>query len=528
MVRIVGKAFSNALSLLLILLSWNSPASAHEQEIHQKMSSMSVDFLKKFRPADLPDQCVLNVKERLKKGAYDEDEPFPSSGPVDRRIIGPFYFHFMGDGLRSLDDQPFENATAKGSCNTLQWASAEAPMVCIARLLVGGLDFADPPVESNGFHIAKVILDLKNFQPGTDQHNTALEGLGRYLHLLQDLTSPGHARNDAHPHKWGQGDPSALEYSNRHRGEPGEDSIPEPSVALGLAGFATRNQFFTELRGWTVSRFRSEKDVTSFSGPGPALDHEDAFGYVYDFEGRVIAKHEDGEFVIDDLVAAEQFDELAPEAIRYSASIMDYMLDEDGIRLCPPPNLGERILTFEDLGEGTVLSRCVDAGATLPNCGPGGVDNIYPELTFYSTTAGPKLTGGGEVAVFKTPPPAGLPGAEKMAICPVSPAGGVDCKINLFIKLSPGVSKFAYQVVGGYTLRGFSFDDYNGLLYYGPAGLQTSQSFGSMWRTWESALRQFILNNITGFEFFTTNSHVDTQGLSGKGGLAIDEIRFTP
>ncbi len=83
--------------------------------------------------------------------------------------------------------------------------------------------------------------------------------------------------------------------------------------------------------------------------------------------------------------------------------------------------------------------------------------------------------------------------------------------------------------MGGYSLRGFAFDDFNGLIYYGPSGLQLNQSFGSMWRIWDLLIdrRNVNLSNITGFEFFTTNSHVDTQGLNGMGGLAIDELRFT-
>ncbi len=68
--------------------------------------------------------------------------------------------------------------------------------------------------------------------------------------------------------------------------------------------------------------------------------------------------------MIDDLVARVQFNELAAEAIVYTASTLRYLMQQ-GVVLCPPA--GEVVLSFEGVGSGTVLSRCTDGG-TLPNC----------------------------------------------------------------------------------------------------------------------------------------------------------------
>jgi hypothetical protein len=61
-------------------------------------------------------------------------------------------------------------------------------------------------------------------------------------------------------------------------------------------------------------------------------------------------------------------------------------------------------ITFDEVGSGTVLSRCI-GGGTLPNCTGGTVRNVYPGLTFYS---GPGIQSGplnnNQVVVVRLPP----------------------------------------------------------------------------------------------------------------------------
>jgi hypothetical protein len=101
----------------------------------------------------------------------------------------------------------------------------------------------------------------------------------------------------------------------------------------------------------------------------------------------------------------------------------------------------------------------------------------------------------------------------------------------MFVKFnSPGVSKFAYTVVGGYTRRGnFSPDDFIGVVNYGPSGFQLQMNSLSMFFQWTKLLdlSSLPLHNIVGFEFGITNSFVATEGLNGMGGLALDQIQYT-
>ena len=528
MVTNVFKVGLNVLLPIVLTLCVAGPAGAHEVAVHEKLTSMAVAYLRNFRLNDIPESCVANLNQHLTTGAREEDEPYPGT----LGAIGPFFFHFLGDGQAPLDDVPLLGVRSMATCNPLQWSTA-APGSCAASLTRFGFGLlGSPHVRTNLFSVTRAVQDLRNNLPGTAAHNQGLEGLGHYLHLLQDLTSPAHVRNDAHPHadplglghpSFVLGDESLVEVVNKFRGEPGQPAIPAPAFTRGLEMFQSREQAFSDLRAWTVSRFRSEQDIEDFAGSGPVEDHQDAQGYVYDEDDRRIAKRWFfGGNYIDDVVAREQFDELAVEAILYTARLINYLMAAEGVVLCVPS--GDVVLSFEGLG-GQVLSRCEDATATLPACGPNGIRNFYPGITFYGE-------GGSEVAVFELPdPPVGLPATDAgtSAICPI-PNGVRNCRANLFVRFSQGVTRFAYAVVGGYTFRGPGFgDDFNGLIFYGPFGLQIDQSFGRMFFDWHVLIdrRQFNLQNVTGFEFFTTNGHVDIWGLNSQGGLAIDEIRFT-
>ena len=68
---------------------------------------------------------------------------------------------------------------------------------------------------------------------------------------------------------------------------------------------------------------------------GPAI-WEELNGYAYDDEGRRIAYRPwfQSAWTINDVVARAQFDELAPEAVRYTASMIDYIIQNETINLC--------------------------------------------------------------------------------------------------------------------------------------------------------------------------------------------------
>src|SRR5262249_34244674 len=100
---------------------------------------------------------------------------------------------------------------------------------------------------------------------------TGWQHLGFVLHLLQDLTSPAHTRNDAHPH--GSlidtvPDPDPLEVSEFRQDilPPACDSNSDaPCPAVSMEGLLfpgeTAEQMFIGLQKWTSQRFFSKNTV---------------------------------------------------------------------------------------------------------------------------------------------------------------------------------------------------------------------------------------------------------------------------
>jgi probable HAF family extracellular repeat protein len=73
---------------------------------------------------------------------------------------------------------------------------------------------------------------------------------------------------------------------------------------------------------------------------GPKDVRTDSLGYVYDAEGRLIAREiaesDPKRFAVDDKVAKAQFEELAAEAVLYTASMIKHVIDIGGVKLCAP------------------------------------------------------------------------------------------------------------------------------------------------------------------------------------------------
>jgi hypothetical protein len=208
-------------------------------------------------------------------------------------------------------------------------------------------------------------------------------------------------------------------------------------------------------------------------------------------------------------------------------------------------------ITFDNLGSGTVLSECIGSG-TLPLCAGGTVSNRYPGLTFYSAPSGfsGPLNSKNYVITVSTPPvpPAILTGGtvspptvpaptSTTAVCAQAASGGPDCRARLFVKFSPGVTKLAYTVVGGYTFRPTQSltEDFFGVTTYGPAGFQVHLFSQRMFFVWNRFVDLSTQNftNITNLEISVSNSHMATWGMGGPapaglgGGIALDDLSFT-
>ena len=300
----------------------------------------------KIQP-ELADVSCPNLRRLLRQGARQEDDPYRQNSP----LLGPFFFHFspaLHDVvLTRLDDTPLGGVFIDATCSSVGWGHASVE--CEGSLDAPALDYKDSSgLRSNPYRYDRVIDDL-GAEPGSPAHDRGLVGLGHYLHLLQDLTSPAHTRQDGHPHhnviteggyRFGTfGDPSAFEVENKGRAIP---PVSGPLVPIAIPQAA-----FDALRTWTVTRFWSEKNLLVGPPAGPVPVAQDSLGYLLDGEEppRRIARQIEGSdpprYEIDRVVARAQFNELAPEAVRYTASMIDYIIRTENVRLCAPPR-GER------------------------------------------------------------------------------------------------------------------------------------------------------------------------------------------
>ena len=131
------------------------------------------------------------------------------------------------------------------------------------------------------------------------------------LHLLQDLTSPAHTRNDAHPHFPALGvefgDPSKLElYGTYATFGP----TPNPSEIATVTDPVQTFQFLQQL---VSTHFHSEKSLEN-GEPLPTPAGGEIDGDLVDFDGNRIARRMPKlgglrvANVIDDVVARDQLE----------------------------------------------------------------------------------------------------------------------------------------------------------------------------------------------------------------------------
>jgi probable HAF family extracellular repeat protein len=326
---LLGLACASVMSVVL---------GGHEVIVHQRVTDDAIDYLiaKGLHP-EFEDSICPALKPRLRTGVADEDSFYPARFPTGR-----FFFHFLpvlsDTPIVGYSDGPLR-AAVNADCDSVTWGHAPSA-TCTGNFDGYALTMSSGP-RKNEFNYGTMVNALRNYSPGSLEHNIALEGLGHYLHLLQDLTSPAHTRNDAHPPQ----NPSVFEKGNADTPITAVDAVLK---RLGLTGplvpMTDRESVFRDLAKRTASRFWSEKNML-LNASGPQGVRTDALGYVYDAENRLIAREipesVPKRFGVDDKVAKAQFQELAPEAVLYTASMIDYITRTENVKLCAPP-LGER------------------------------------------------------------------------------------------------------------------------------------------------------------------------------------------
>ena len=277
-----------------------SGAQAHGIATHLNITSAAVELVKQ-RVTEL--NCLNDT--RLKQGTIGEDD-------------APRYmFHFTPPVNGTVNVSEYlPNRTVNSSCSSIDWGlMTDGSPACTQS---GGLPINSTTTLRNTHSWAVAVAQAKA------PNGLGWTELGYVLHLLQDLTSPAHTRNDPHPF----GDET----------DPIEAVTRVPRIPTEpLLEFTSPMQAFTELQQWTQSNFYSKDTVFAPGLPGPA-----AAGvrgeYFVDAQGNLIA-HRGAAYLlsgtneanrnkiyagIDTYVADEQWRRLGPKAVLYAASLIKH------------------------------------------------------------------------------------------------------------------------------------------------------------------------------------------------------------
>jgi hypothetical protein len=336
--------------------------TAHEVAIHQAITDLAIDYLLAQRP-ELAACGLPEVRSALREGVAREDD-------FTYAPAGNFLFHFTPP----LVDDVRNRLVVNSRCSSVQWGFT--PGRCTADMTFWLPDGSGVSVAADevNLHRYQLVLDDLRATPGAIK-TTGLRGLGHFVHLLQDLTSPAHTLQDAHPHLPVPefDDPSVFEVSNLTRA-----AFPLPLPTEPLPEWEGADEAFTELQQFTSANFASEKRLAA--GQTPAFDSIDANGYLrrnLAANGRPvpggwrvarIAPVGNGQglgrLMIDAPVAADQFEQLAQAAIRYTASLIYFVHDEEA-PVC------EQQLRIQIVGAGSVSSAGRPAPRQAIACGTG-------------------------------------------------------------------------------------------------------------------------------------------------------------
>jgi hypothetical protein len=290
----------------------SSRSSAHEVNVHQAITAEALAYLVEQHP-ELAACNTGQIPAVFHQAVEDEDEP------VGVEFIGPFLFHFFPH----LDDTVNNvlSTRASSSCSSPTWGLVEDEQKrCWSDVpIVGNILLHNPHT------FDAEAVDLLRALPNQPQKRMGLVKLGHLLHLLQDLTSPAHASNDAHPPIANPvldmlGDPSTFEVFNSwHPTVTG----PFPAMPAITSEFDAMNQ----LQTFVSSTFLSEKAALALD---PQTTPPNNGRYLYEGSRPKAYLGPQGRYIIDRRVARAQFSELAPLAVAYTAALIKWVHENRG------------------------------------------------------------------------------------------------------------------------------------------------------------------------------------------------------
>jgi uncharacterized protein (TIGR03437 family) len=345
-------------SFALLLIAMNWPVFGHDAATHKQITWQALEYLSLADPARFGRQATRDaLYDLLAWGAEHEDDDYK----VQREqaclfindlypdvCIGRFNFHFLPK-LHSLG--------ASGTCDLIEWALGGQENVgggkqCIARMDYQLLTKQVTDVNEHRWHEA--VARSRHPITGAPIQD-GWRDLGYVIHLLEDLTSPAHVRNDAHPVPWPPlRESDYFEYYNK--GE--QPSLPQLPLQYAFARVSRVEDLFQQLAKWTRSNFYTTDTIPAFEdysttppirvvvGPGtfptaggssyllgPCLT-EGPQGEPWAFEcaagHRRLAHQFNGPWGVSETIAKEQFKELGPVAVKYVASLIEFYADRYG------------------------------------------------------------------------------------------------------------------------------------------------------------------------------------------------------
>jgi len=236
--------------------------------IHPKLSSVAIEVYKKV----YPDKLTGKKESWIVSGAIAED--------ADPRYINHFYDPTTGKGLG-----------VPASVSVKEWARYQDG----ASAITG--DYSESAI-------------LSNYRNGNFER--AYQGVGHMLHLTQDMSVPAHTRLDSHP----EGDP--------YEAWAAKNGAISASGIL-LTSINELNQAFDDLAKYSHANFFSKDTIIvedSFQRKG---------GYILCGDKNVLFKcakeiiePQKTSYYIDDAVSSDYWNLLSPEAISYSAGVIEY------------------------------------------------------------------------------------------------------------------------------------------------------------------------------------------------------------
>lgn len=293
-------------------------ASAHEQPTHLSLTFAALHYLTSMGRPGLPQAGTLA------HGTWDEDAFLPGF-PF---YFGRFYFHF----LPTLDDTPVGQSA---NCNSIMWGVDGN--TCTASSTVPAATAHATAANAHSWQAAVSDVDVNN-----SPTNVSWDHLGYVVHLLEDLTSPPHTRNSAHPCVLGFAFCDPFEPDNNYA----TVDFPQHDY-VDFNGVTSPQDFFQRVQSYTHDNYFSARTVFNGSG-GPNLvsSFEDS-DYFYgpclqasiDFgncdsalnlrkiahKGLLFKLTQDPRRAdIDSVIAHEQFRELGPVAVQAVAEFIKF------------------------------------------------------------------------------------------------------------------------------------------------------------------------------------------------------------